>query len=182
MKAIKDSASGRSWATPQELIEHISATYHAYLRLTLPLLDRLADRIAREKLVPITLLDRFQREFTVLVDLLKTHIVEQECLFFPKIQGLRQPVGETAWVCRITDRLESQIEQLTRDNQEVLDLFTRIEACLADSRWVGRGLLVEQMVLNIRELHENFVQHARLEVDVLCPHLRGLLHSQALAV
>jgi iron-sulfur cluster repair protein YtfE (RIC family) len=182
MNTIRDPASGRSWATTRELIDHIGATHHGYLRLTLPVLDRLTERIAREKLVPLTLMDRFEREFTALADLLETHIAKQECWFFPKLRELREPVGETAWACRVGDSLEEQMDRLTRDNQEALGMLQQIEACLNDARWTGKGPLVDQLVEDIRELHENSVQHARLESDVLFPHVRELLHAQALAV
>jgi iron-sulfur cluster repair protein YtfE (RIC family) len=182
MNTIRDPVTGRSWATPHECAEHIVASHHGYLRLTLPMLDRLAERIAREKLVPITVMDRFQREFTALADLLETHIAKQECWFFPKIRELREPVGETAWACRVGDRLEEQMDRLTRDNQETLAMLGQIEACLTDARWLGGGPVVDQLVGDIRELHENFAQHARLEMDVLFPHVRGLLQAQALVV
>jgi iron-sulfur cluster repair protein YtfE (RIC family) len=164
------------------LIEHIAATHHGYLRLTLPVLDRLTERIAREKLLPITLMDRFEREFTALSDLLETHIAKQECWFFPKLRELREPVGETAWACRVGDSLEEQMDRLTRDNQEALAMLEHIEACLTDARWIGKGPLVDQLVEDIGALHENFMQHARLESDVLFPHVRELLHAQVLAV
>jgi iron-sulfur cluster repair protein YtfE (RIC family) len=164
------------------LIEHIAATHHGYLRLTLPILDRLAERIAREKLLPITLMDRFEREFTALADLLETHIAKQECWFFPKLRELREPVGETAWACRVGDTLEELLDRLTRDNQDALALLEQIEACLADARWTGKGPLVDQLVEDMRELHQNFVQHARLESELLFPEVHAQLQAQALAV
>lgn len=182
MTTIRDPTSGKSWATPRELIEHIGATCHGYLRLTLPVLDRLTERIARERLVPVPLMDRFEREFTALADLLETHIAKQECWFFPKVRELREPVGETAWACRVGDSLEEQMDRLARDNQDALALLEQIEACLTDIRWVGKGPLVDQLVQDVGELHENFVRHAHLESDVLFPHVRELLRAQTLAV
>jgi iron-sulfur cluster repair protein YtfE (RIC family) len=82
----------------------------------------------------------------------------------------------------VGDSLEEQMDRLTRDNQEALAMLQQIEACLTDARWMGKGPLVDQLVADIRELRENFVQHARLESDVLFPHVRELLHAQALAV
>jgi iron-sulfur cluster repair protein YtfE (RIC family) len=182
MNTIREPTSGRSWATARELIDHIGATHHGYLRLTLPVLDRLSEQIACEKLVPITLTDRFERKFTALADLLETHIAKQECWLFPKIRELREPVGETAWACRMGDSLEELMDRLTRDNQDALALLQQIETCLTDARWTGKGPLVDQLVEDIRELHENFVQHARLESDVLFRHVRELLQAQTLAV
>jgi iron-sulfur cluster repair protein YtfE (RIC family) len=61
-------------------------------------------------------------------------------------------------------------------------MLKQIEACLTDARWTGKGPTVAQLVEDIRELHENFKQHARLESDVLFPHVCELLQAQALAV
>ena len=58
----------------------------------------------------------------------------------------------------------------------------QIEACLNDRRWAGKGPLVDQFVEDIRELHENFAQHAHLETEVLFPHVRELLQPHGLAV
>jgi iron-sulfur cluster repair protein YtfE (RIC family) len=182
MNAICDPATGRYWASARELTDHIGATYHGYLRLTLPLLDGLTEQIARQRLLPLTLMDRFEREFTALADLLETHIAKQESWLFPKMRELRERVGETAWACRTGDTIEELIGRLTRDDQDALTLLQQIEACLTDARWRDKGPLVDQLVHDIRELHENFEQHARLERDVLFPHVRGLLPTQALAV
>lgn len=182
MNTIRDPTTGRSWASARELIDHIGATHHGYLRLALPHLDRLSEQIAREKLVPVSLMDRFEREFTALADLLETHIAKQECWLFPKIRELREPVGETAWACRSGDSLEGLIDRMSRENQDALTLFEQIEACLSDARWRGKGPLVDQMVADMRELHENFVAHAQLETEVLVPSVRESLESHGLAV
>ena len=83
MSAIRDPTTGGSWSNPRELMDHIAAVHHGYIRLTLPMLGRLTERIAHEHLVPVGLMDRFERQFTALADLLETHIAMQECRLFP---------------------------------------------------------------------------------------------------
>jgi regulator of cell morphogenesis and NO signaling len=182
MNTIRDPTTGRSWSSARELIEHIVATHHGYLRLTLPLVDRLTERIVRTKVVPIALMDRFERKFTALADLLDTHIAKQECWLFPKIRELREPVGETAWACRCGDSLAESIDRLANDNAEAVALLGEIKTCLSDARWTGKGPLVDQLIEDMGELHDNFVLHAHLESDLLFPQERELLQAQILAV
>jgi iron-sulfur cluster repair protein YtfE (RIC family) len=164
------------------LIEYIVSVHHGYLRLSLPVLDRLIEQIVHENLLPIHLMDRLQREFTALADLLDTHVAKEECWLFPKIRHLREPVGEICWACQMDDGLEELMERLAHDNQEALSLFDQIDLCLGDARWTGKGRLVDQLKDDMRELHENFARHAELELHVLFPHVRELLQGQALAV
>ena len=182
MNTIRDSTTGRSWATSRELIEYIVSVHHGYLRLSLPVVDRLIEQIVRGQRVPLGLMDRLQRELTALADLLDTHIAKEECWLFPKIRHLREPVGEICWACQLDDGLEELMERLGHDIQQALTLFDQIDACLGDGRWTGKGPLVDQLKDDVRELHENFVRHANLEMSVLFPHVRELLREQALAV
>ena len=182
MNTIRDPTIGRSWATSRELIEFIVSVHHGYLRLTLPVLDRLIEQIARETLVPVHLMDRLQREFTALADLLDTHVAKEECRLFPKIRHLREPVGEVCWACQMDDGLEELMDRLFHDIQEALTMFDHIVACLSDARWTGKGPLTDQLKEDVQELHENFVRHAQLEMNVLFPHVRELLQRHALAV
>lgn len=182
MSAIRDPATGRSWGGARELVDHIVSVHHGYLRLTLSALDRLTERIALEHVVPLPLMDRLNREFTALADLLETHIAKQECWLFPKIRHLREPVGEICWACQMGDGIEELMTRLEREIHEAIALLDQIDACLSDARWRGKGPLVEQLKSEMRELHENFSKHARLETEVLFPHVHELMQGHALAV
>ena len=182
MNTMRDPTTARSWATVRELTDHIVSVHHGYLRLTLPILDRLTEQIAREHLVPATLMDRLGRLFTALADLLETHIAKQECWIFPKMRHLHEPVGEVCWASVLDDGLEEQMGRLANDNHEALTLLKQIETCLSDARWSGKGPSVDQLKEDMRELHENLSQHAHLENEVLFPHVHELLQPQGLAV
>ena len=182
MSAIRDPTTGRSWATVSDLIDHLVSVCHGYLRRTVSVADQAIERIACEHVAPVTLMDRLQRQFTALADLLETHMVKQECWVFPKIRHLRQPVGEICWSRQVDEGLAEQIERLTRDNQEALSMLQQIVACLTDRRWSVAGPLGDKLVENIRELQENFAKHAQLETEVLFPHVRELLQPRELIV
>jgi hemerythrin superfamily protein len=80
------------------------------------------------------------------------------------------------------DGLDELMDRLTHDIQESMKMFDQVAACLADARWRGKGPLTDQLKEDVQELHENFTRHARLELDVLFPHVRELLQRHALAV
>ena len=182
MNTINDPTSARRWRSVPELIDHIVAAHHGYLRLTLPVLDRLVDQIARTKLIPAGWMDRLAREFTALADLLETHLAKQECVLFPRIRQLREPVGETAWACHVGDSLDELMARMTRENHDALARLGQLETCLADRAWAGTGPLADQLIEDMRELHDNFAEHVHLESAVLFPQVRELLQGQGLAV
>lgn len=182
MNAIRDPTTCRCWPSVRDLLDHIVSVHHGYLRLTLPMLDRLAERIAREHAVPPAAMDRLERELTGLADLLETHIARQESWLFPRIRHLREPVGEVGWVTVLGDRLEEQLTRMIEDNYEALARLDRIESHLSDSCWLGKGPLVEQLIDDIGELHENFTDHARIEAELLVPHVHEILEGAGLAV
>jgi iron-sulfur cluster repair protein YtfE (RIC family) len=158
------------------------SVHHGYLRLTLPLLDRLAERIARGHTVPPVAMDRLERELTGLADLFETHIARQESWLFPRIRHLREPIGEVAWLTFGGDRLEEQLTRMIEDNQEALNRLDRIGMVLGESCWLGKGPLVEQLNGDMDELHENFADHARIEGELLVPHVHEILKGEGLAV
>ena len=164
MNTINDPTSARRWRSVPELIDHIVAAHHGYLRLTLPVLDRLA------------------REFTALADLLETHLAKQECVLFPRIRQLREPVGETAWACHMGDSLDELLARMTRENHDALARLGQLETCLADRAWAGTGPVADQLIESVQELHDNFAEHVHLESAVLFPQARELLQGQGLAV
>lgn len=182
MNTIRDPTTGRTWATSRELIQHIEATYHGYLRLTLPILEHLADSIANQHALPATYVERLQRLFTALADGIEMHLARQECRLFPEIRRLRQPVGDTAWVTQPAEDVQDLMERSVRESQDLLDDLQRVEECLRDPEWGGKLREVEQLSVDIRELEENLLEHFNLENRVLFQAVREMIGAQALAV
>ena len=52
----------------------------------------------------------------------------------------------------------------------------------SDRAWAGTGPLADQLIEDMRELHDNFAEHVHLESAVLFPQVRELLQAQGLAV
>jgi iron-sulfur cluster repair protein YtfE (RIC family) len=118
---------------------------------------------------------------TALADLLQTHVARQEALLFPKIRHLREPVGETAWVCQTADSVTELMDRSIADDREAMDLLGRVEACLRETAWRDRGCLVEQLAEDLRELHQDLAEHFRIEHELLFPAVRDA-QAEGLAV
>ena len=172
----------RPWATPRELTNHIVAVHHECRRLSLRHLDGLIARIVRERIVSPGLMDRLAREFTALTEVLETHMAKQECWLFRMIRQLREPVGDVAWAYQVETGLDKLLDQLAHENQEALTLMEQVLICLSDRGWARKGPLVDELVVDTRELGDDLVEHIRLETDVLFPWVREMLPTHCLAL
>ncbi len=178
MDAIHDPITGRSWATPGDLLQHLLKAHHAYLRSMLPHLDRLAEQVARERRVPPEYVDRFQREFTALADLLEDHLARAEGWMFPHIRQLAEAVSDFGWACELEDGLETVIAHAARENQEALERVERLRDCLGDVRWQDQGPSAAQLIHSVQELAYSLAVHVRLENDILFPRVREMLQAR----
>jgi iron-sulfur cluster repair protein YtfE (RIC family) len=178
MELIHDPVTGRFWATTCDLLKYIQKMHHGYLRLQLSYLDRLGEQIARERVVPADVMDRFQRKFTVLADLLEDHLTHQEGWLFPRIGQLCQAVTESGGTCPLEDSLEEAMDQAVKENREALEWLEGVRECLRDARWVGKEPQVKELVWCIQDLADNMATHVHLETDILFPRLQELLHAR----
>jgi regulator of cell morphogenesis and NO signaling len=175
MQAIKDRATGRSWENPCDLLDYLLKTHHAYLRMMLPHLDRLAEEVVRERRVPPEYLDQFQREFTALADLLENHLAGAESWVFPHIRRLCEATSDFGWTCELDDGLGSALAQAARESQEAVERVRRLRECLGDVHWLDKGASVDLLIHNVEELADSLALHVHLENEVLYPRIEQLL-------
>jgi regulator of cell morphogenesis and NO signaling len=178
MEMIHDPVTGKFWATACDLLNYIENTHHGYLRLKLSYLDQLSEQIARERLVPPDLMDRFQREFIVLADLLEDHLTHQEGWLYPRIRHVCEAVAESGWACHLLDSLKEAMDQAARENREALEWLEGVRECMRDVRWADKGPRVKELLLCIQELAENMAAHVHLESEVLFPCVQELLQAR----
>ena len=180
MKVFRDPTSGKCWATPHELIDHIVTAYHDYVRMTLPELDELSDRIAREVIVPGCLKDGICSELTTLADLLERHVSEQENWLFPMIRHLDDAAGETEWALELGDCLQWLMDRVAHENVELLDHMERLQACVRDEARSGKEPLIANLAEQVEGLCKDLPKHARLETDVLLPWVKEVIKEEGL--
>jgi iron-sulfur cluster repair protein YtfE (RIC family) len=182
MNTIRDPISGRTWATPCDLIDQIEATHHAYLRLTLPLLDAMLTDIANRRAMPPVLMGRLQRQFTTLADGLEALLARQEARLFPQIRHHREPAGETAWACRLADSLDELMDRSAREDEDALIALDDVAQCLSDPACLNAGPPVRQLASDIGDLHESLTEHFRVENELLFPAVREMIRAEPLAL
>jgi iron-sulfur cluster repair protein YtfE (RIC family) len=151
--------------------------YHDSLREALASLEPLADRVARERLAPMRLLDRLQRRLAVLDDSLRTHLIEQDCRLFPMIRELCKCLNEPNEAGRFGDVVEQQMDEATSDNDEAVAMAQVIDQLVSETEWEIKRPLVIRLVRGLRSLRTDWEEHARLESKVLFPAVRELLHG-----
>jgi regulator of cell morphogenesis and NO signaling len=180
MDMIYDPATEGSWASAIDLLDDITKTHHGRLREKLPHLDLLADRVARARLLPAKLTDRFQREFTVLADFLEDHLTQQEGWLYPRVCHLCVSVVASGWACHLENDLETALRHAMSENREALEWMERVQESLRDACWHNRGPLVAELLKGIHELAEDLATHLHLETEVLFPRALDLLHAHDL--
>jgi iron-sulfur cluster repair protein YtfE (RIC family) len=178
MQPVHDPATGRSWETLDELLDHLLKAHHAYLRMMLSHLERLAVQVVRERRVPPEYIDQFQREFTALAGLLDEHLARAEGWVFPHIRQLCEAVSDFPWACELEDGLETVLTQAAGENQEALERLGRVRECFRDGRWQDKGWAADQLIHNVGNLADRVATHVRLENDFLFPWVRQLLQSR----
>jgi iron-sulfur cluster repair protein YtfE (RIC family) len=164
------------------LLQFIEATYHGYLRLSLPILTTLVDEIVCQHPGPLALAESLRHQFAALEDHLELHLARQEHRLFPAICHLREPVGETAWITQPTDNVDELIDRFIREDRDALDVLRRVRECLRDMSCPPRSRSLEQLTVDLDELQQSLEQHFQLEHEVLFPAVRELVRSQSLAV
>lgn len=174
MIAIANTGNEKTVKPWRDLMANIVETYHMSLRAALPRLEGLTDQVARERRVPIRILDGLLREFSALADSLRTHLLQQEGHLFPMIRHVCESVEQAGWVCHLDDTLEELMEEAARADREDLASVQRAESCLSGRDESESEPLVSKLAKGLRELREDLEEHIKLETTVLFPVVREL--------
>ena len=144
------AAKDFSKATPTELIRHIVATHHAYVRTELPRLLPMAEKVAKKHGPVHPEYDQIERELQQLAGELTQHLEKEESILFPYIEALeltRKLGGNTPDACFGT--VQSPIQMMINEHE-------------------AAGALLE----NMRTSTQGFTPPSGA-----CPTLVGLLHG-----
>jgi regulator of cell morphogenesis and NO signaling len=133
LSAVRSDEPPADWAAmqPSELLDHIVAAHHEYLRDELPRINALVDKIVAVHGERHPELAEVQRLFVALRTDLEPHLVTEEQVVFP---ALRQIAAATAADEAPSAQLVEQIAELTDEHEVVGGL-------LEDLRRVTGGYL-----------------------------------------
>jgi uncharacterized protein (DUF2267 family)/iron-sulfur cluster repair protein YtfE (RIC family) len=166
--------TGKTW---RDLMANIVERYHNSLRVALPGLEGLADEVARGRRVPIGVMDRLSREFSVLADSLRAHLLQQEGHLFPMIRHVCESVEQAGWACHLDETLEELMNEAARADRESVASVQRAASYLSGLDGIESEPLVGKLAKGVRELHEDLEAHVQLETNVLFPVVRELLRG-----
>lgn len=178
MIAVANSSRQKTADSYRDLIGLIVEAYHDSLRATLPRLEKLADQVARERRVPIHILDWLLREFSALADALRAHLVQQEEQLFPMIRRACESSDRAGQPGRLEEPLKELMEEAAREDEEAVASVRRAEHCFRGLDSMQSEPLVLKLVKGLRELREDLEEHVKLEANVLFPAVRELLRGK----
>jgi regulator of cell morphogenesis and NO signaling len=174
--AVAPASDEPVWATESltALVEHIQATYHEPLRVELPRLDAMLDKVVSRHgdHLPDTL-PTLQRTFKQLQAELLAHMKKEDDVLFPFIVALE--AGKTVPVLDPAAWIRSPLESLEGDHQEAgaaLALIRQTTNSFAPPEWACptfRGLYY-----GLAQLEADMHMHVHLENNVLFPRAARL--------
>ena len=158
--AAPSTGAERDWQTAplNELIDHILARHHAYLKAELPRLARLIEKVTKahgakhsDSLVPLG------ETFNALRQELDAHLMKEEVVLFPMIRAGHPGVGNPI---RVMEHEHDSAGRALEHMRGVTANYTLPEDACNSYRALFDGL---------RELEADLHQHIHLENNILFP-------------
>ncbi len=165
VRARRDAAAERDFRAMSvgEVVDHIVARHHAYLRRTLPWLTGLAAKVARVHGEHNPKLVELERAFASLCDTLEPHLDEEEADLFPSLLAGAPRAG-----------LAAQLDAMKAEHRTVGAALEQLRALADDYRapeWACGSY--RTLFAELERLEADTLRHVHLENHVLAPRFRG---------
>ncbi len=175
----KPAEQDLSGATAAELIRHIVATHHAFVRSELPRLRTMAEKVAR-KHGPIHVEATFiARNLEQLAEELLFHLNKEERILFPYIEQLEQSQKENAappTAC--FGSVESPIRQMITEHEGAAGLLQEMRAATRGfTPWAGACPTTAGLYFGLKAFERDLHRHVHLENNLLFPRAIALEQS-----
>lgn len=160
-----------SGATAAELIRHIVATHHAFVRSELPRLRQMAGKVAA-KHGPIHPEATFiERTLEQLDEELIFHLNKEERILFPYVEQLERSQKENAappTAC--FGSVESPIRQMVHEHEGAAGLLQEMrEATRGFTPWAGACPTTAGLYYGLKAFEKDLHRHVHLENNLLFP-------------
>lgn len=158
-------------ATAAELIRHIVATHHAFVRAELPRLRQMAGKVA-SKHGPIhpeaTFIERILEQ---LDEELLFHLNKEERILFPYVEQLEQSQKENAAPpAACFGSIESPIRQMVHEHEGAAGLLQEMrEATRGFTPWAGACPTTAGLYYGLKAFEKDLHRHVHLENNLLFP-------------
>ena len=176
LAALPAEAADRDWreSSIEGLVGHILSEHHDWLKLNLPRIAQLAEKVARVHGEHAPEVVEAGRLFDAIFQELLPHLEKEEMLLFPAALHL-EATGTILLGCHPIDSLEGPMGVMEHDHREV-------GASLEELAKVTDGFCPPERACNtwrafydaLRELDRNTRAHVHLENEVLHPRIRAL--------
>jgi regulator of cell morphogenesis and NO signaling len=169
LRAEAPAAGPVAWATmpPAELVDHLEATHHEYLREALPRLGALADKVATVHGERHPELADLRSLFVELRADLEPHLVKEERILFPMIRDLATATTAPSFHC---GSLANPIRVMLTEHDVAGDLLARMRAASADYLVPADGCASYQaLYVGLAELEADTHLHVHKENNVMFP-------------
>jgi regulator of cell morphogenesis and NO signaling len=158
------------------LIEHIVATHHAYVKRELPRLGELAQKVVKRHGETQAELPVIQAKVTQLDEELTQHLAKEEVVLFPYVARLERAVAEGA------PKPQSCFGTVTHPIAMMTQEHEAAGALLAEIRGLSRSFTTPEGACptyhafydGLREFEQDLHQHIHLENNILFPRAIAL--------
>ncbi len=170
---VAGASSPQAWmdASLTELLAHIEATHHAYLRTELPRLDLLLGKVLAAHGENHPELDEVFDLFQALASDLMPHLMKEEQILFPFIR--RMDAGQAAEACFAS--VQSPIRVMEAEHEAVGSLLGRLRAGTNGYTTPADGCATfRALYQGFKALEEDLHRHIYLENQILHPRARTM--------
>lgn len=176
LKSAADSPSPQTidWAQAplRNLIDHIVAKHHAYVKAELPRLANLAQKVVNRHGDTQPHLPALQKAIALLDDELTHHLAKEESVLFPYIAALEDAMASG---CALPDAcfgtVANPIAMMTREHDAAGGILAEIDRFTDHfNPPVGACPTYHAFYNALREFELDLHQHIHLENNILFPH------------
>lgn len=156
----------------QFLIDYIVNIHHAYLQKMLPLTKILLREFVIGHIHKYPYLTELESKFTVLFLKIIPHLEQEEEIVFPYIKQIASAYnGKEAYGDLLVRTLRKPIEVIVENDKEFIQIFLLKFRELTQRYFLPQDacILHQVVILKLRELDADLVQHVRLENEILFP-------------
>ncbi len=154
------------------LVDYIVNIHHAYLRKMLPLTNDLLREFVIGHVSKYPYLSELEVQFTGLLNRVIPHLDQEEETMFPYIKHLANAFhNNEAYGDLLVRTLRKPIEAIVEKDTEIMEIVLMSFRKLTQDYFLPNDACTihQVVILKLRELDADLVQHIRLENEILFP-------------
>ena len=174
---VSDNCVDVDSMTLAELADHVEQTHHAYLRVELPRLDQMTEKVARVHGDKLASLKQIREVFIAFQAELAEHMMKEERILFPIIRTIEKSQATQSFHCGSVANPIAQMEREHDNAGNAMAQFRELTDNYTAPDWACNTF--RAMYDALYELEQNMHQHVHKENNVLFPKAISLEESLA---